>query len=188
MIEITNLSGRLGNQMFQFAFLYAFARDNNLPLVDNGLGYYYQDPKHFEKYGNQIKRLFSQNIPHKTDQVAIHVRRTDYVNNPFYVDLMETPYYRDAMAQFPDSQFVVFSDDIEWCKKQPIFADCEFSETLDLEEMNLMASCVGHIIANSTFSWWSAYISPYTKKVIAPKAWYSDKIERTFCPDTWLRI
>ena len=51
-----------------------------------------------------------------------------------------------------------------------------------------MASCVGHIIANSSFSWWGAFISPYTKKVIAPKNWYTDNIERTKCPNNWIKL
>lgn len=198
MIPITNISGRLGNQMFQLATLYAISRDCNFPLVDNGLGYYFQDVKHFDKYVEDIKSLFSSGIPEKTSQVAIHVRRggnpsnskeVNYTDNPFYVDLSDTDYYRDAMALFPDADFLVFSDDIEWCKKQDIFSGMEFSENNDdITDLNLMASCEGHIIANSSYSWWGAFISPYTKKVVAPKNWYSDGIERTKCPETWIRL
>jgi hypothetical protein len=104
---------------------------------------------------------------------------------------METPYYIDAMAEFPRGDFLVFSDDIEWCKKQPIFDKCEFSEGLnEIDDFNLMASCFGHIIANSSYSWWAAYISSYTQKVVAPSVehWYSDHIERTICPNNWIRL
>lgn len=199
MIPIQKISGRLGNQMFLVASLYAIARDCKFPLVDDSLGYYFQNPAHFKGYESDIKRLFSEDIPEKTDMVAIHVRRggnpinpnePNYTENPFYVNLSETPYYRDAMAQFPDADFLIFSDDIEWCKRQSMFAGCEFSEgRTELEDLNLMASCTGHIIANSSYSWWAAYLAPYTKKVIAPLAWYSDgDLERTKCPETWLRM
>ena len=181
MVNPDLIFGRLGNRMFQMAFLYSYAKDN-------GIDFYFQDPSFFQKYSTDIKLLYGSGIPSKTDMVAIHVRRGDYVGNKFYVNLFDTLYYQDAMREF-DSKFIVFSDDIEWCKQQEIFKDCEFSEgKSELEDLNLMASCVGHIIANSSFSWWGAFISPYTKKVIAPKNWYTDNIERTKCPNNWIKL
>lgn len=182
MIHPDKIFGRLGNRMFQGAFMYAYAKKN-------GTDYYFQDTEFFAGYEGDIKLLFGSDIPRKTDMVAIHVRRGDYVNNSFYVDLTQTNYYIEAMLNFPDSKFLIFSDDIEWCKHQDMFKDCEFSEgNNELEDMNLMASCVGHIIANSSFSWWGAYISPYTKKVIYPSQWYADGIVRTKCPSEWIKI
>jgi len=182
MIPINKLTGRLGNQLFQYAYMHAQVREGKIPDI------YVQSEEYFKKYVHEIKILFGSNIG-KINMVAIHVRRGDYVNNSFYVDLMQTGYYSQAMELFAGSSFLVFSDNIEWCKKQPIFANCEFSEGLnDVEDLNLMASCVGHIIANSSFSWWGAYIAPNTKKVVAPREWYSDGINRTTCPSKWIRI
>lgn len=183
MRKITDITGRLGNQMFQYAFFYTYARENQID-------HYYQDPKFFEDRKDEVLQIFREGINNPVDMVAIHVRRGDYVNNPFYVDLIKTNYYEEAMAEFPDAKFVVFSDDIEWCKQQEIFKDCEFQHGSEVEDMNDMASCVGHIIANSSFSWWAAYISPYTKKVVAPSVdnWYADGVERTVCPNEWVRI
>ncbi len=186
MISMDKITGRLGNQMFQFAFLYAHA-------LENGLDKYYQDPKWFEGYEHEILSEFQNGLNGRDiiDMVAIHVRRGDYVGHDFYVDLSETSYYEDAMALFPNEKFLVFSDDIEWCKKQEMFHGCEFSEGNDeVEDMNLMASCKAHIIANSSFSWWAAYISPISEKVVAPsvKLWFTDGIERTVCPVAWTRI
>lgn len=181
MIPIEKITGRLGNQMFQYAFLYTNARKN-------GIDCYYQDPKFFQEVADDIKQIFRQDIYAKTDMVAIHVRRGDYVGHHFYVDLSSTEYYRKAMELFPDKDFIVFSDDIEWCKEQEIFKDCDFSYGDEIEDMNLMASCTGHIIANSSFSWWGAFISPYTEKVVAPRDWYSDGAERTVCPSNWIKI
>ena len=95
------------------------------------------------------------------------------------------------MAMFPNEKFLVFSDDIDWCKKQPIFKDCEFSEGTELEDLNLMASCKHNIIANSSFSWWAGYLNPNAdKRVIAPleTKYYSDGIVRTKYPDNFIQI
>src|SRR5690348_17282768 len=94
--------GRLGNRMFQTAALYTFAKDL-------GVDYYFQDPKWFEKYSSDIKRLFGEGIGYE-DKIAVHFRRGKnpsnpsepaYSDNPFYVDLSKTDYYQKAMAQFP---------------------------------------------------------------------------------------
>ena len=185
MIHPDKLFGQLGNRMFQMAHIYAEAKRGDIPDI------YLQDPKYFEDCNDEIKALYRQGVGKEINQVAIHVRRGDYVGNKFYVDLMKTDYYEQAMALFPGCEFLVFSDDIEWCKAQEIFAGCEFSEgNSALEDLNLMASCNGHIIANSSFSWWAAYISPYTQKVVAPSKehWYADLQERTKCPKEWIRI
>ncbi len=182
MIAPWRLFGRLGNQMFQMAFLYAYSRDAN---VD----YYFQDEEYFSQYKDEICQLFGQDIK-PIDMVAIHVRRGDYVSNPFYVDLTSTQYYWDAIKQFPvDTQFLVFSDDIEWCKTYFVGKEFTFSEDRsEIDDLNLMAGCKGIIIANSSFSWWAAYLGDQSKKVIAPKAWYTDCEERTKLPKTWIRI
>jgi hypothetical protein len=123
------------------------------------------------------------------------VRRGDYENNKFYVDLFKDGYYENAMKIFPDEKFIVFSDDIEWCKKQDVFKDCDFSEERDeIEDMNKMISCKAHIIANSSYSWWAAYISG--KRTVAPEKWYTfmspndgnQLIPSTGLPDNWERV
>ena len=177
------ITGRLGNQMFQFAFLYDWTRKHD---VDR----YVQDPKYFQHYTDEILYIFREGVPRQTDMVAIHVRRGDYVNHNFYINLSETTYYEDAMDLFPDADFLVFSDDIEFCKEKfKDYDNVSYSEgNTEIGDMNLMASCVGHIIANSSFSWWGAFISPYTRKVVAPKEWHPDGVERTVCPPEWIRI
>ncbi len=189
MINPDILFGRLGNRLFQLSFIYAQMKDGYIPDI------FVQDPKYFDHYREEIKQLFRPER-NQIDMVAVHVRRGDnpinpdepkYCENPFYVNLFETGYYENAMAEFPNADFIVFSDDIPWCKKEPLFAGCEFSEgKTPLEDMELMASCKGIIIANSTFGWWSAYLSD--AKVIAPQSWYRDTIERTVCPDEWERL
>lgn len=192
------MMGRLGNNLFQYAFLFSLQRLGVIPDV------YLQSERYFPNVAAELKAMLQEGIT-KIDKVAIHVRRGDYVGNPFYAPLLrdkehytlqspedtflEPSYYEKAMEEFPDAEFLVFSDDIEWCKQHPLFKDCEFSEGLSEEDdLNRMASCIGHIIANSSFSWWAAWLSPHGGKVIAPKDWYSDGVTRTELPAHWKQI
>ena len=186
-------TGRLGNRMFQIAYLYAQVSKHIIP------DWYLQDPKYFEGFEDQVKQLFSDGIGYLS-QVGVHIRRAanpinpdepKYSENPFYTNLSETDYYERAMALFPNEKFLVFSDDPEWCKEK-------FKNNLDIQVMdkgneiddfNLLASCKHLIIANSSFSWWAAYLCPDEgKKIVAPKQWYTDGEQRTKCPESWIRI
>lgn len=180
MIPFHKIYGRLGNNLFQGAYIYAQMRRGQVPDI------FVQDPMYFDDYRNEIRSLFGDGIT-QIDKVAIHVRRGDYVNNDFYVDLSKTDYYKEAIKEFPNSEFIVFSDDIAFCKEYFKDYNFEYSEgKTELEDLNTMASCKGIIIANSSFSWWSAYLS--SAKIIAPKAWYTDGIERTKCLNEWKRL
>lgn len=182
MIPYWRIFGRLGNNLFQGAYIYAQMRKGLIPDI------YVQDFAYFDEYRNEIREMFGQGIT-PIDKVGIHIRRGDYIGNPFYVDLTQTDYYEKAMALFPNEHFIVFSDDIEWCIENfmPIEADYEFSEgKTDVEDLNLLAGCKGIVMANSSFSFWASYLS--NAKVIAPKAWHPDGVERTKCPKQWIRI
>ncbi len=181
--------GRAGNRMFQSAFLYAYARKN-------GIDWYFQDPKWFEGYENEIKKMFEiKGDP--LDYVSIHVRRNSnpsnpdepkYSENPFYVNLIQTDYYRKAMDRFLNEKFFIFSDDIHWCKDY-FGKKHDYSYGTEEEDFNTMARCKHNIIANSSFSWWAAYLNPNpNKKVIYPLKWYADGIERTKCPKEWIGV
>lgn len=190
MQHIDKITGRLGNRLFQFAAVYSLARDN-------GVDFYMQDEKWFKKYEGEIRQILSHDIGF-IPEVSIHVRRGDYVKEfkHFYVNLCETDYYRKAIDMFPNKRFLVFSDDISFCREyfSKNFPERQFlysegnSET---EDINLMASCSSQIIANSTFSWWAAWLNPNPgKKVVAPSVnnWHPDGIDRTVCPQEWIRI
>ncbi len=188
MTQPYRLFGRLGNQLFQYAFLLDWAKKN-------GSDWYFQSEKWFKDNEKEVRALFSDDIPAPTDRVAIHVRRGDYVGNSFYVDLFNIDYYEKAMAMFPDDKFILFSDDIAFCKAKFGWYNSRITyseERSDVRDLNLMASCKAHIIANSSFSWWGAWLSPNypNNKVIAPSKehWYADGVERTECPSHWIRI
>src|SRR3954469_16819047 len=102
MRNITDITGRLGNQMFQTAFIYGLHAQGVIPDI------FLQSEKYWEPHKDAIRALYSDGIG-TDDHVAIHVRRGDYVGNDFYVDLMADGYYERAMAEFPDAKFKVFS-------------------------------------------------------------------------------
>jgi hypothetical protein len=192
-----NIIGGLGNLMFKEAYIYSQMRDGVIPDL------YLQDEKYFEKYADEIKARFSEGIGF-SKYVGIHVRRGDYVGSDFHTDLTETDYYERAIELFPDKKFLVFSDDTEWCinhfdyKKHPDsvtpIRDERFltvTEQNEIEDFNMLASCESIIMANSSFSWWAAYLCPNpTKRIIAPKedTWFRDGIIRTKLPSTYEQI
>lgn len=192
MVEPEILTGRIGNKMFQYAYLYAQMRDGIIPDT------YVQDPKYFEKYANEIKQIFGQGIGY-IEQVGIHVRRglnpyiptePKYNENPFHFNICATNYYERAMAMFPNEKFLVFSDDPEYCKERFKGENIQIMEKgNDVDDFNLLASCKHLIIANSSYSWWAAYLCPNEgKKIIAPKQWFTDKETRTKLPESWIKI
>src|SRR3990167_5552477 len=192
MIHPDAITGRLGNRLFQIAYLYARVKDGTIPDI------YLQDPKYFKECEDEIKKLFGEGIGYLS-QVGIHVRRgknpfipsePKYNENPFHFNICDTDYYERAIAMFPREKFLVFSDDPEYCLgrfKGDNFQIMEKGD--DILDFNLLASCKDLIIANSSYSWWAAYLCPNEgKKIICPKEWYSDKETRTVCPDSWIRI
>jgi hypothetical protein len=187
MIPIHLFSGRLGNQMFRHAYLYAQFRDGKIPDL------YLQNYKYFDKYESEIKQLFGTGIGF-LPEVGIHIRRGDYVGNSFYVDLCQTDYYERAIALFQDKKFLVISDDIEFAKdfisKRYDTSYFKFSENTDpVDDLNLLASCSSVIMANSSLSWWAAYLCPNpSKKIIYPKRWFTDNVDRVGCKPEWIAI
>ena len=109
-------------------------------------------------------------LPHRT---AIHVRRGDYSQHESYFAALDPKYYEEAMAM-TRPPYLVFSDDIAWCRRN-FPSDCIFMEgNRNYEDLMLMASCDAVIAANSTFSWWGAWLS--TGRRIFPRRWYAPGI------------
>lgn len=135
--------------------------------------------------------------------VALHVRRGDYVSNPKHRRLFGelTPeYYRVAAAELQRRRgralaLFVFSDEPEWCRGNLTFDDPRsvtfVSGTADHEDLSLMASCRDLVIANSSFSWWGAWLANDPDKiVVAPARWPGDPIfdNPDRVPPGWLRL
>ena len=162
---------------------------------------YFQSYKYFDKYKEEILKEFTFKfdilnkckieISKYKNPVSIHIRRGDYVNHPNY--WVVTPeYIQEALNHFNDDEhtFLIFSDDIEWCKQ--IFSEeVVFIKGNQFEDLCLMSLCKHNIICNSTFSWWGAYLNNNSnKKIIAPNNWFKDKTVMTndLIPSNWITI
>lgn len=189
--------GGFGNLLFKEAFIEGEAFKGNIP------DFYVQSSKYWSDFKPQIKQRFSNGIG-RTDAIAVHIRRGDYVDNPFYVNLWKTEYYKKAFALFPAERFIVFcrdnqdwdrdKSDRQWCRYElaPILGnrfELPPKENLEHEDMNLMASCKGIIMANSSFSWWASFLNPNPdKKIICPTEWFTDKVQRCDPEPDWTLI
>ncbi|MBP3819877.1 MAG: alpha-1,2-fucosyltransferase [Butyrivibrio sp.] len=121
------------------------------------------------------------------ESVSLHVRRTDYVDEEHIHihNICTEKYYKDAIdkirKRYPSAVFFIFTDDKEWCRdhfKGPNFivVELEEGEGTDIAEMTLMSRCKHHIIANSSFSWWAAWLNDSPEKiVIAPQKWINNR-------------
>ena len=130
------------------------------------------------------------------NSVSVHVRRSDYLSlkTRLFTGLhpLEASYYNNIyeMVKLKDFTYFIFSDDIEWVKQNlPMFRNAIFVERSyglkDYEELLLMSKCKHNIIANSTFSWWAAWLNQNPDKIIfAPKDWYAD---RDLIPHSWIK-
>lgn len=157
---------------------------------------YYQSEKYFKKHSEMIKTLFGPPLdfvrnmlvdcPWLEERVsAISVRRGDYLNFPNMHPVVGKAYIEAVHKRLPEgNKVVVFSDDIPWCKENLEFEFFSFDGFDPLHELWIMSMCDDFAIANSTFSWWGAYLSrTMDKTVIAPQAWFANR-----SPDTWADI
>ena len=196
MKNIRTQIGGFGNLMFKEAYLLGKVFDGEIP------DQYGQSEKYWAKHKDKIKAHFSEGIGY-TDKVAIHVRRGDYLNTNFHVDLTKTDYYQRAIELFPSEKFLIFCkdnqdyrqdrDDQKWCYEyfKPLLGTrMEMQTTYSTEEQdfNTMASCKAMIGANSSFSWWAAYLNPHNGKKVFPKQWFVDGLQRTELLPEWTAI
>jgi len=139
---------------------------------------YFQDWQYVDP--DFVKRLHFDTAclaryPDIESTVFLHVRGGDYVGNVLHhVDL--TQYYSRAIALFPpETKFTLFTNDVEYTKSQPWLQHISYSivdNESELDSLFLMTQCAGGICANSTFSWWGAYLNP-TRTLTLPSAWFT---------------
>lgn len=181
---------------------------------DSFLVGYWQSEKYFLDIQETIRKDFSfkQKLSRKNSEiiakmktcnaVSIHVRRGDYVENPATTQvhgLCPLDYYRRAInylsKHVSQPVFFVFSDDIAWVRENLILSfPCHYVDhnqgAESYNDMRLMSLCNHHIIANSSFSWWGAWLNPDPEKiVVAPTQWFANKnsIKDLILP-SWLTL
>jgi len=170
-------------------------KDKNYNIIG-----YFQTEKYFKKFKNEVRTNFQfldkiqeeckDIIPLMKDSIALHIRRGDYLINSDNHNNLSLNYYEEALKYFDsDKQVVIFSDDSKWCKEQTLFETDRFlvSETKNsYVDLCLMSHCSDFIIANSTFSWWGAWLAN-RGKVIAPQNWFGPQLIHKNIKDLYLQ-
>jgi hypothetical protein len=177
---------------------------------------YWQSEQYFLPIANQIREVFSidiskeepafemlQKIAASNCPVSMHVRRGDMVKNPEVAQVhgsCNIDYYKRCMQKIEQRvdhpEYFVFSDDPEWCKENlksnfPIHFVTGNDGSKAFLDIQLMRHCHHHIIANSSFSWWGAWLNPNPAKIVlAPMKWFNagDHNTSDLTPPTWERI
>jgi hypothetical protein len=170
---------------------------------------YFQSPLYFEKIAvplrHELNTLLDAALQPPEDlraklrdpnSVAVHVRRKDYLDLAIF-QVCDSAYYRKAMhemrSQLPNARFFIFSDDPEWCHGEFLDADQEVidppeSAANPLYDLHLMSLASHHIIANSTYSWWAAWLGDKPgQQVIMPDRWYAHGIKAPMAEKRWKR-
>ena len=179
---------------------------------------YWQNEEYFAHHKAQVKEAFlfpplaaekqkfAQVIAAAPVSVALHVRRGDYVNGPVQLGTATQAYYREAVklvknrvsaSKLESLSVFVFSDDSQWVKQnldlgdeyKVVFVPSTSAES-PLDDMHLMSLCSHHVIANSSYSWWGAWLAQSEGIVCAPDPWFAGAPlgSASPCPARWERI
>lgn len=159
---------------------------NEIPYCDGiCLNGYFQSEKYFDHCRQDIIEAFSpitRGLGYEIGFCSIHVRRGDYLNLSDYHTNLTMDYYTKAIEYIKQNtsikKFMIFSDDIAWCKENFIGNEFNFcTNGNEIEEMSIMTNyCIHHIIANSSFSWWGSWLGAHEDKIIvAPQKWFGEK-------------
>lgn len=174
---------------------------NILKVTGNAyLDGYWQSEKYFKDFSDVIRSDFtfkqkpdvvSESVLSQirdTNSVCLHIRRGDYISNPKTLAIhgvLGIDYYEAALMLMEEKlngpEIFVFSDDIQWARNNlkidlPLHFISHNTADKDYEDLRLMCNCKHHIIANSSFSWWGAWLGGGSRQlVIAPKKWYNTK-------------
>lgn len=175
---------------------------------------YWQSERYFSAVADLIRDDFTFSSPLAganiqiankiagVNAVSLHVRRGDYVNNQNTLSVhgvCSLDYYVRAIAyiaqRVTDPVFFIFSDDLDWVRgtlrmEYPCHYVCNNRGGESYNDMRLMSFCKHHVIANSSFSWWGAWLNPsHTKIVVAPKQWFARPVDVSdLLPDGWVPL
>lgn len=186
-----------------------------LSRTDGYFDGHWNNEKYFKDNENIIRKDFTlrrpfdpqaleiaRRIASYKNATSLHIRRGDYLSIPKIANIYNAlpfSYYKKAMTKIlekhPDAHFFVSSDDINWVKNNfPKNYPVTFVSSPEIsasEEIVLMSKCKHNIIANSTFSWWGAWLNVNPEKIIiAPKDWFKDKDKNQngLTPQIWIKM
>ena len=172
---------------------------------------YWQSAHHFMNIKTELQEVYSQPEPNEynagllkelesTESVGIHVRRGDYLNEPEFRGICGVEYYqkaiKDVLSDGKKHTFYIFSNDIQWCKENlaPLMAGYDLlfvtgnTGKQSCWDMFLMTHCKDLIIANSSFSWWGAFLNKRIQRVYSPDPWLNRDCEIDIYEDNWIKV
>lgn len=171
---------------------------------------YFQNEMYFKQFESEIRDDLSPRDPlsseakkitesiQTSESVSVHVRRGDYVSDSKTAEVhgfLGVEYYENAAnfiaGKVNNPHFFVFSDDLEWCRNNMNINRPVHYVSCGVNDLHLMSLCKHNIIANSTFSWWGAWLNKNPRKiVVAPKRWFagSDHDSEDIVPKNWVRM
>jgi hypothetical protein len=186
-------------------FEYPFHYDSFIPSDGSIVNGFFQSEKYFCKYRNEILKYFEptndikiqvettlKSLPRQFN--VMHIRLGDYMRNPASHNNLPISYFLNGIKLLDSNlPYIIFSDDIEICKKnfkgdQYIFME----NNKDYIDLLLMKEGQNYIISNSSFSWWGAWLNSNAKRVIAPSQWFGPVLSyhntNDIIPTTWEKI
>lgn len=192
-----------------------------IPHCDNiDIAGYFQSEKYFEHCKEEVLKQFTMKADYapwgclrdiKDFRIAIHIRRGDYLKTPDFYCQLTPEYYKEGIniiikrkcliRSIPDIhvKIICFSDDIEWCKQElPKYFKVDYflEGYTPTEDLFLMSGCDAFVIANSSFSWWGAYLSEQGNinkgtTIVAPNNWFMPQTGLTtkdLIPERWIKL
>ncbi|WP_428024388.1 alpha-1,2-fucosyltransferase [Arcobacter sp.] len=207
----------LSNNFFLYEeknFCYSEIKLQKSNIIFDG---YFQSENYFKDYRKEILNEFKLSttlclkskkylniINNSPIAVSIHIRRGDYISNEktnAFHGTCDLNYYNKSINYILSEKkernviFFIFSDDITWCKENFTFLSkkifVQLPNNFEHEELYLMSQCKHNIIANSTFSWWAAWLNENKNKIIiAPNKWFNDKSmnDKDLIPKEWKKM
>lgn len=187
---------------------------NEITIEDKNLNYslngFFQTEKYFKHCEDIIREYFDlkdefyEEINNKYGQIlnnscSIHVRRGDYLHQTNNHPTQPLEYYYEAVKKIygnntENVNFLIFSDDITWCKENLILPNIHFIENnINIIDMFLMSKCDNNIISNSSFSWWGSWLNKnINKKIVGPIKWFGPSLYKhnteDIIPKEWIKI
>ena len=175
---------------------------------------FYQSERYFEDIKDEIRKSFTFNLSIANSRtleivkqisadehaISLHIRRGDYLQ-PKHWDsigcICQLPYYLNAIQEMQhrvkNISWYVFSDDIAWVKENIPLSNASYIDWNkgkdSWQDMMLMSHCKHHIICNSTFSWWGAWLNPKKEKIVlVPEKWFNHQETPYIYPTEWIKI
>lgn len=172
---------------------------------------YWQSAHHFVEIKDELREVFQHPEPNEynselikkikeTESVGIHVRRGDYLNEPEFRGICGVEYYRKSikgvLSDGKHHSFFIFSNDMQWCREQlaPLLQGHELIFVTNNTgrnscwDMFLMAYCKDLVIANSSFSWWGAFLNNHAGRIYVPFPWLNRDCELDVYDDSWIKV